>query len=100
MPMLSGHRPNAAFFSQESADFRPQHFTMSASMIGAALVLCNDRPETFGAPDVLEVCLETVLSCSCCSKPSLGTGQGVKGSPQTICQRVTVLQYALAAVRP
>ena len=28
---------------------------MSASMIGAALVLCNDRPETFGAPDVLEV---------------------------------------------
>jgi len=24
-------------------------------MIGAALVLCNDRPETFGAPDVLEV---------------------------------------------
>ena len=41
--------------SQESADFRPQHFTMSASMIGAALVLCNDRPETFGAPDVLEV---------------------------------------------
>ena len=25
-------------------------------MAGVALVLCNDRPETFGAPDVLEVC--------------------------------------------
>ena len=47
---------------QESADFRPQHFTMSASMIGAALVLCNDRPETFGAPDVLEVPLDNTLS--------------------------------------
>ena len=52
---VGGRSEKSASPLQESADFRPQHFTMSASMIGAALVLCNDRPETFGAPDVLEV---------------------------------------------
>ena len=39
------------------ADFRPNGVQMSISFERLALVLCNDKPETFGAPDVLNLCL-------------------------------------------
>lgn len=38
-------------------EFRPSGVQMSASFERLALVLCNDKPETFGAPDVLNLCL-------------------------------------------
>lgn len=41
---------------ETGAEFRPSKMTLSSSVAGVALVLCNDRPETFGAPDVLELC--------------------------------------------
>ena len=48
------------------ADFRPSRTTLSASVVGMALVLCNDRAETFGAPDVLEICADR-LSLQLCT---------------------------------
>jgi len=41
----------------EEQDFRPKGLKMAASFERLALVLCNDKPETFGAPDVLHVSL-------------------------------------------
>lgn len=38
-------------------DFRPNGLKVSASFERLAIVLCNDKPETFGAPDVLNICL-------------------------------------------
>ena len=38
-------------------DFRPKGLKLAASFERLALVLCNDKPETFGAPDVLNVSL-------------------------------------------
>jgi hypothetical protein len=35
--------------------FRPHGLKISASFERLALVLCNDKPETFGAPDVLHI---------------------------------------------
>ena len=40
--------------------FRPVHLKLSAQLAGAAVLLCNDRGGTFGAPDVLEVALDRV----------------------------------------
>lgn len=37
--------------------FRPHSLQIAATMESAAMVLCNDKPETFGAPDVLQVSL-------------------------------------------
>ena len=50
-----------------AADFRPSQMTLSAKVAGVALVLCNDRRETFGAPDVLEVCSDR-LSLQLCTE--------------------------------
>jgi hypothetical protein len=44
-----------------AAAFRPHSFHVSGALENLALVLCNDKPETFGAPDVLQfsVCKAT-----------------------------------------
>lgn len=36
--------------------FRPNGLKVAASFERIAVVLCNDKPETFGAPDVLNMC--------------------------------------------
>lgn len=34
--------------------FRPTNFQVTAYAQAATVVLCNDKPATFGAPDVLQ----------------------------------------------
>ena len=45
---------------QEAAarEFRPSAFHLDGSMQTVSLVLCNDKPQTFGAPDVLRLSLD------------------------------------------
>lgn len=45
---------------QEAAanEFRPTAIHMDGTIQGLALVLCNDKPQTFGAPDVLRLSID------------------------------------------
>ena len=40
---------------QDTAPFRQARLRMSAVIQNVSLVLCNDQPQTFGAPDVLQL---------------------------------------------
>ena len=40
---------------QDAAPFRPARLRMHAAIQNVSLVLCNDQPQTFGAPDVLQL---------------------------------------------
>lgn len=44
----------------QGQEFRPVQLKMSAQLGGMAVLLCNDRGGTFGAPDVLEAALDSV----------------------------------------
>ena len=48
---------------QENAarDFRPSCLHMDGSMQSISIVLCNDKPQTFGAPDVLRVSIDQMM---------------------------------------
>lgn len=46
---------------QQLAAFRPSKLTMEAGMQSIAVVLCNDKPQTFGAPDVLQLSTHRVI---------------------------------------
>ncbi|KAK9815754.1 hypothetical protein WJX72_009012 [[Myrmecia] bisecta] len=45
---------------QMNSAFRPTKLSISGTLQSLALVLCNDQPQTFGAPDVLELCTDLV----------------------------------------
>ena len=55
-PVSQPHRA----LPQEAAarEFRPSAFHLDGSMQTVSLVLCNDKPQTFGAPDVLRLSLD------------------------------------------
>ena len=42
----------------QDADFRPTSVDVNATAQAVSLVLCNDKPTTFGAPDVLDFCAD------------------------------------------
>ncbi len=42
----------------QDADFRPTSVDVNATAEAVSLVLCNDKPTTFGAPDVLDFCAD------------------------------------------
>ena len=48
---------------QEAAarDFRASTLHVDGSMQSLSLVLCNDQPQTFGAPDVLRLSVDQVM---------------------------------------
>ncbi len=39
---------------QAVTEFRPSKISTNAVVESVSLVLCNDKPQTFGAPDVLQ----------------------------------------------
>lgn len=41
--------------AQDTAPFRQARLRMNAAIQNVSLVLCNDQPQTFGAPDVLQL---------------------------------------------
>ena len=48
--------------------WRPSVYDVDATIQSVSLVLCNDRPRTYGAPDILQVSLDRVaarFSCTC-----------------------------------
>ena len=51
-------REAAALQEAAAREFRPSAFHMDGSMQTVSLVLCNDKPQTFGAPDVLRLSLD------------------------------------------
>lgn len=44
----------------QDQDFRPVRMRLAAEAAGASLLLCTDRPGSFGAPDVVEVALDRI----------------------------------------
>ena len=46
---------------ERTAGFRPSKLKMEAALQSIAVVLCNDKPQTFGAPDVLQLSTHHVL---------------------------------------
>ena len=44
-----------------TAGFRPSKLKMEAALQSIAVVLCNDQPQTFGAPDILQLSTNQVL---------------------------------------
>ena len=54
---------------QRRADlWRPSVYDVDATIQSVSLVLCNDRPRTYGAPDILQVSLDRItarFSCTC-----------------------------------
>lgn len=44
--------------AMQDADFRPTSVDVNATAQAVSLVLCNDKPTTFGAPDVLDFCAD------------------------------------------
>lgn len=45
---------------EQDRTFRPVRVRVAAEAAGAALLLCMDRPGSFGAPDVVEVALDRI----------------------------------------
>eukprot|EP00887_Chlorella_sp_A99_P007742 scaffold20.g7742.t1 len=52
-----GSGPEAATAAPRTRPFRPSSLQVTGLVQGATVVLCNDKPETFGAPDVLQLSL-------------------------------------------
>ena len=46
--------------SLQDRDFRPLRMRLAAEAAGISLLLCTDRPGSFGAPDVVEVALDRI----------------------------------------
>ncbi|KAK9867091.1 hypothetical protein WJX84_006946 [Apatococcus fuscideae] len=44
----------------QDADFRPTSVDVNGTAQAVSLVLCNDKPTTFGAPDVLDFCADNL----------------------------------------
>ena len=44
----------------QDADFRPTSVDVKGTAQAVSLVLCNDKPTTFGAPDVLDFCADNL----------------------------------------
>ncbi len=47
---------------QPAAAWQPAALEVTASVRSAALVLCNDKPQTYGAPDVLQFAISDLAA--------------------------------------
>lgn len=58
---ILGWRVPVQAVQDRTPGFRPSKMQMDAALQSIAVVLCNDKPQTFGAPDVLQLSTHQVL---------------------------------------